>query len=169
LALTFKYGNFITCPSVLVKTQAYLENIKVWNGGQFKTSADLDVWLRLAKVGDLVAIRKKLIRYRVADASFSYRIAKVRVARHDIFLVLDQYKNAENINDYNFLILKDQAIRSLNIIRSKKYDVEFPSDIPFDFCLILKKMFQSMWHLKMGTAIIGIKFLVFGFRLCSKK
>lgn len=169
LSLVFKYGNFITCPSVMAKSQVYREEIKVWNGSKFNTSADLDVWLRLAKLGAIVAIREPLIRYRVAEASYSYRIAKKRTTRHDIFLVLDQYKNSENIADYNFLALKDQAIRNLNILRNKKRDEAFPSDVKFYFSLVVKKMFHSKWHLKMGLAILGIRFLVVLFKLMGWK
>lgn len=160
LALVFKYGNFITCPSVVVRAAAYSEKIKFWNGEKYKTSADLDVWLRLSEFGKIAAITTPLMRYRVADASYSYRIAKKRITKHDIFLVLDQYKRKENIDDYNFLVSKDQANRSLNIIRNNKRDECFPSVVKFNLPLVLRKMTHSKWHLKFGLAIIAINALV---------
>jgi len=158
-SLVFKYGNFVTCPSVFARSNSYCEKIKTWNGREFKSSADLDVWLRLSQMGSFAFIRKELIRYRVSEASYSYRIAKKRTTKHDIFLVLDRYKNEKNISDYNFLALKDQAIRSLNMIRNKSFAEPFPCEVKFDLGLVWTKMCQSKWHFKMGVAIIGIHFL----------
>jgi glycosyltransferase involved in cell wall biosynthesis len=157
--LVFKYGNFITCPSVIARSDVYRDKIKSWNGSVYKTSADLDVWMRLSKLGGFAFINEELIHYRVAEASFSYRIAKKRTSRHDIFLILDRYKNEKNLSDYNFLALKDQAIRSLNMIRTNTMNERFPEEVKFDFMLIVSKMFQSAWHFKMGVAILGIKVL----------
>lgn len=165
LSLVFKYANFITCPSVVARSSAYREEIRNWNGGDYKTSADLDVWLRLSGVGKLASIRTPLMKYRVADASYSYRIAKKRTTQHDLFLVLDQYKNESNISDYNFLALKDQSIRSLNIIRNNKREMCFPNEVKFNLALVVKKMGQSKWHFKMGLAIMAIKALVSGVQL----
>ena len=165
LVLIYKYANFITCPSVFVRSSVYVEKIKVWNGQNYKTSADLDVWLRLSEFGKIASIRNPLMKYRVADASYSYRIAKKRTTKHDVFLVLDQYQNVSNISDYNFLALKDQAIRSLNMIRNNKREVGFPCEVKFNFFLVLKKMCHSKWHFKMGLAILAIKILTSFFSL----
>ncbi len=163
LGLTFKYANFITCPSVMVRSNVYKNNIKFWNGERFKSSADLDVWLRLTQFGNILGIKDKIMRYRVAEASYSFRIAKKRITRHDIFLVLDHYKSLyqSSLSDndeenYYFLNLKDQALRSLNILRTNNKSVTFPSDIDFHLTIVLKKMFASKWHFKMGLSIVGI-------------
>lgn len=164
LSLSFKYSNFITCPSVVVKSWAYSEKIKNWNGKVYKTSADLDVWIRLAEMGSFLAIQDKLMHYRVAEASYSFRVAKKRTTRHDFFLVLDHYKNiyqkmlsSTDEENYIFLNLKDQALRSLNMIRNKKRDEGFPEEVQFNFSLVVKKMLLSKWHLKFGVSILGIK------------
>ncbi len=148
--LIYKYGNFVTCPSVMVRAKAYTEHIKSWNGEQFKSSADLDVWMRLTQSGSLIAIKTPLINYRIAEVSHSFRTAKIRTTRHDIFLVLDFYKQNSNSDDYRFLLLKDQAIRTLNIIRTKNYSLVFPHEEPFDLFLILEKMFETKWHFSFG-------------------
>lgn len=161
----YRYGNFITCPSVMVRTKAYLKVIKYWDGEHYKSSADLDVWLRLIEVGNIAAIRKPLIRYRIAEVSHSFRIAKKRITPHDLFLVLSHYK--KNLkgqgkrlkDDYRFLMMKDQAIRTLNIIRTKNKEVSFPNNENFYLSLVLKKMFHSKWHFKFGAGIIAIKIL----------
>lgn len=165
IRLVFKYANFITCPSVLVRSNAYKRKIRNWNGEKYKTSADLDVWLRLSELGKIACINSPLMKYRVADASYSYRIAKKRITRHDLFLVLDEYKSKDNIEDYNFLALKDQSIRSLNIIRNNKREECFPCEDKFNLLLMIKKMCHSKWHLKMGMAIIAIKVTVRAWKL----
>ncbi len=155
--LIYKYGNFVTCPSVMVRAKAYAEHIRFWNGEQFKSSADLDVWMRLTQVGSLLAIKTPLINYRIAEVSHSFRIAKIRTSRHDIFTVLDFYKQPSNSDHYKFLLLKDQAIRTLNIIRTKNHSLTFPHDEPFDLFLIFEKLFESKWHFNFGIKMIGIK------------
>ncbi|MBP9682566.1 MAG: glycosyltransferase family 2 protein [Bacteriovorax sp.] len=168
LSLVFKYANFITCPSVVVRTEAYTQKIKFWNGEEFRSSADLDVWLRLAEVGKVAAIRSHLMRYRLADVSYSYRIAKKRITKHDLFLVLNKYQtryaeiiDANMLEDFYFLELKDQALRNLNIIRNRLRDVCFPYEVDFKLSAVLKKMFSSKWHFKIGGSIIGIEIIVF--------
>lgn len=159
MKLVFRYGNFITCPSVMVRSNAYSEHIKFWDGERFKSSADLDVWIRLSQIGSLLAIKKPLINYRIAEVSHSFRVAKVRVTRHDLFRVLDYYRPNASDNDYKFLNLKDQALRTLNIVRTKNHELTFPQEVPFELPVILKKMASSKWHLKFGISIIGIKAL----------
>lgn len=166
MALVFKYGNFITCPSVVVRSEIYKNQIKHWNGEKYKTSADLDVWMRLVQFGSIVGIKEKLMRYRVAEASYSYRIAKKRITRHDLFLVLDEFVKNKKISKEDeenlyFLNLKDQSLRSLNIIRTKNKDVFFPNEYRVSFPFVLKKLLSSKWHFKMGGAVLLIS-------LCSK-
>ncbi|PIP92439.1 MAG: hypothetical protein COW00_00930 [Bdellovibrio sp. CG12_big_fil_rev_8_21_14_0_65_39_13] len=154
MKLVFQYANFITCPSVVARSSIYRDQIKVWKGGEFKTSADLDVWLRLSQRGSLLAIKKPLIRYRVADASYSYRIAKKRITKHDIFLVLEKYKTPELEECYQFLMMKDQAMRSINIMRNFLFSEKFPNEIKISYSLAMRKMFDSFWHFKVASAII---------------
>jgi hypothetical protein len=159
LNLVFTYGNFITCPSVVVRSEIYREKICVWNGSTYNTSADLDVWLRLSEFGNVAFINEYLIKYRVAEASYSFRIAKKRTTKHDIFLVLERFRSHLETESYKFLLLKDQAIRSLNLIRTKTHQNGFPNEVRFNLAFVLKQMFKSKWHFKMGVSIIGINLL----------
>lgn len=162
------YGNIVTCPSVVCRSHIYREKIQHWNGQLFNTSADLDVWFRLLEEGPIVAINEPLIQYRVAEVSYSFRVAKKRIIRHDFFMVtdfyLEKYKHLvtkEMKDNFIFLELKDHAIRRLNIIRTNNPDYAFPSVVGLQFWLILKKMFHSFWHLKMGWSIFAIYFLCY--------
>ena len=166
LNLVFKYSNFVTCPSVVVRSRTYREGIKVWNGAKYKSSADLDVWFRLTEIGNIIGIQSPLIRYRVAEVSHSYRVAKKRITRHDLFLVLDYYRqkyqtalSEADEQNYYFLNLKDQAIRSLNIFRNKLKEEVLPNEYAFNLDIVARRMLLSKWHFKMGVSIIGIYLL----------
>jgi glycosyltransferase involved in cell wall biosynthesis len=117
LELIFKYGNFVVCPSVMAKSSVMKNDIRNWNGTDFKTSADLDVWLRLSKVGKFGFLSEPLMSYREADASTSFRMRQVRTYRHDLFKVLDYYFSQASVlshNFYEFLENKDLALRVYN-------------------------------------------------------
>ena len=157
-SLVFKYANFITCPSVLVKSDVYRDKIQYWNIREFGTSADLDVWLRLNKLGDMAFISKPLMGYRLALQSYSFRIAKSRITRHDIFKVL--YKeidlSKEEKSDLDFLELKDNTLRSINILRSNSYNADFPK-LEISIFSLLGKSFQSFWHFRIFAISVVVQ------------
>ncbi|MAE21962.1 MAG: hypothetical protein CMK92_05975 [Pseudomonas sp.] len=162
-----KYANFITCPSVMIRSSFLKNEIKIWNGDEYKSSADLDVWLRINKIFRFAFLNKPLMGYRLAQESFSYRIAKLRTYKHDLFLVLDTIENKtlNEVEDSYFLEFKDITLRIVNIIRSKKLDEELPV-FDYNWQILFKKAFFSLWHMKFF--IIG--FIVYMMRpLLSKK
>lgn len=131
LKITLKYGNIITCPSVMGRTDIFKNKIQKWNGMDFKTSADLDVWLRFAQFGAFGFLTKPLMQYRLSTKSYSYNMMRVRVSTNDMFLVLNSYVNniryqrfllKEDIKNYNFLIFKDNVNRTINQIISRRID-----------------------------------------------
>lgn len=129
-----KYSNYITCPSVMGRTEIYKQKVKFWNGDIFKTSADLDVWLRFAKFGKFGLISTPLMQYRVSTSSYSYKDMRTRTAENNMFLVLDYYlKNynkdnlldTRDINRYSFLLFKDNVNRTINeVINGIKGDLK---------------------------------------------
>ncbi len=167
ISLFYSYANFVTCPSVVVRSKIYKEQIKFWDGSTYNTSADLDVWMRLLETGDLGFINKPLINYRVAEASYSYRVAIIRTSKHDIFKVLEAPKNElfsiKHKSQLLFLLNKDFAARFLNTLRLKNLDKikSFKWESDFDFTNIIKNGFHSSWHFKMMCSIIGLRLLYF--------
>lgn len=165
ISLFYQYGNFVTCPSVVVRAKIYKEQIKFWDVSTYNTSADLDVWMRLLEVGDLGFINEPLINYRVAQASFSYRVAKIRTLKHDVFKVLEAPKNElfarESEGQLSFLLNKDFAVRFLNTLRLKDVNKikSFIWESDFDFIKTIKHGFHSTWHFKMMSAILGLRLI----------
>ena len=151
LELTLKYGNIITCPSVMARTEVYSNHIKIWDGVNYKSSADLDVWLRISKLGKFGFINKALINYRVAEVSTSFRMKQFRVLRHDMFLVIDEYFDRKQRNDlasyYDFLILKDNALRVYN---------NSGEDLSISNASYLLTALHSRWHFSFFVKILVI-------------
>jgi len=123
IELSFKYGNFITCPSVLFRTDILKNYIKEFKGSRFKSSADLNVWLRVTEKGNFGFINRPLINYRLSSSSFSFNLARARTHDHDLFLVLDDFLNQQQrwdathakLQKYrNFLLMKDRANTNIN-------------------------------------------------------
>jgi len=117
-----KHGNFLVCPSAMVRTVIYKEEIKHWRGELFQSSADLDVWLRIASVHFVAILNKPLIRYRVDDRQFSSKVRK-RIQSADFFLVTDYYLEKKNIQykitdkdeiNYKKLLIIDKLWRAIN-------------------------------------------------------
>lgn len=167
LSLVFKYGNFITCPSVLFSTVVLKNEVVTFRGRSFKTSSDLDVWLRISELGSFGFLNKKLINYRASDASYSFNLSKFRVHDHDMFLVLDFYlakfsgvERKKLENKYNFLLYKDRV--KTNINRVLRNDKKLQS---VDFFEMLKKMSFTKFHFKFLIIVLTYKVLMaFPFR-----
>ncbi|MEI7529966.1 MAG: glycosyltransferase, partial [Elusimicrobiota bacterium] len=121
-------GNYLTFPTALVRTSVYRDEIRAWNGGKYRTSADLDVWLRIAEKHSIGLIDEPLLNYRVSTVSFSYTYSRLRTQRQDMFLVLEDYVkkysgrlDAGAREDYRLLSLKDDISVAINhIIRNEQ-------------------------------------------------
>ena len=154
-------GNFMICPSAMVKTAIYKNEIKAWNGEKYRTSADLDVWLRIAEKHRLGFLDRPLLRYRVSQRSYTYNMVRLRTDRHDIFLVLREYvkkyaaftagKRGER--DFRLLLLKDDINLAINQLinadaaraREKLKGIFSPANIAGSFgsLLQLKMLFYG--------------------------
>ena len=129
--LIFKYGNFITCPSVLFRTDILVNHVRKFNGADFQTSADLDVWFRLTEVDCLGFIRKPLMQYRVSDSSYAHRSARSRIEDSHMFLVLNNFLS-HHVHDekmlltlrrhQRFLLMKDRTLTNINRFLAGRYD-----------------------------------------------
>lgn len=84
------HHNFLVCPSVMVRTKIYKEEIKVWGSELFKSASDVDTWLRLADLHSIAVLDEQLMRYRISRAQYSH-INRNRTERADFFLVMDHY------------------------------------------------------------------------------
>lgn len=161
--LVFKYGNFITCPSVMFRTSLLKDHIKAFRGSDFKSSADLNVWFRVAERGCFGFIYEPLINYRQSAASFSFNLARVRTHDHDMFLVLDDYLNQISEGKEknrlrkarNFLLMKDRANTNLNRLILSVDDYQ-----PFDVFGSFRQAVSSSFHAKYFLIALVVNLLI---------
>lgn len=118
-----RYSNFFTCPSVMVRTEVYQHEIECWRGELFKSSADLDLWLRILQHHPIGYLQDKLMRYRISSRQWSAQV-RLRTERADFFLVTDHYLAQESVcallgatdlNNYKRLGRADRVIRAINL------------------------------------------------------
>jgi glycosyltransferase involved in cell wall biosynthesis len=118
-----RHSNFFICPSVMARTTVYQEEVKSWRGELFKSSSDLDVWLRIAKVRGVGLLPLPLIRYRISSNQFSANL-RARTQRTDFFLVTDHYLaqtevqgmlTPADIQNYARLERTDRVVRAVNL------------------------------------------------------
>ena len=121
-----KYGNFLFCPGAMVRTGVYRDYIKVWDAGNYGSSADGDVWLRILLKYPIGIIDRPLLKYRVSAGSFSYRAARGKTGPHNMFRIFEDYikgpaivfMGSEERRDYDLLVLKDNVNRAFNLLLS---------------------------------------------------
>lgn len=115
--------NFLVCPSALVRTEIYRDEIKEWGGSLFRSSSDVDVWLRLAKSAPIAVLGEQLMNYRISRAQFSHS-NRNRTERADFFLVLEHYLSQpevrefltkEDLRHYGWLERHERVARALNL------------------------------------------------------
>lgn len=117
------HHNFLICPSALVRTSIYKKEIKQWRGEMFRSSADLDTWLRIARKHSIAILGERLMRYRISKAQFSNSIRN-RTETTDFFLVMDHYImqpevraviNEKDRQHYVWLSRHEKVARALNL------------------------------------------------------
>ena len=118
-----RHSNFFICPSVMVPTEVYQQEIKSWRGEMFKSSADLDVWLRILQRHLVGYLKEPLMRYRISSNQWSASV-RVGTERADFFLVTDYYLAQEyvrsfltvtDISNYRNLERRDRVMRAVNL------------------------------------------------------
>lgn len=119
-----KYGNFFFCPGAMARTPVYRDYIRVWDVSDYKSSADLDVWLRILKRWPVGIIDKPLLKYRIGAGSFSFHALRGKTGPHDMLKVLEAYLKElpggaaweAGRADYAFLVLKDNINRAFILL-----------------------------------------------------
>lgn len=117
-----RHSNFLICPSAMVRTEVYQQEIKSWRGLMFGSSADLDVWLRIARRHLVGVLPMPLMRYRISDSQGSARV-RVQTDRADFFRVTDHYLDEDDVKflidrrdlqNYARLERRDRVMRAVN-------------------------------------------------------
>lgn len=116
--------NFLLCPTAMVRTSIYKNEIKRFRHHFFGNSSDLDVWLRIAKKYPIGIIKQKLINYRISPTQQT-ALTRNDSALPDFFKVMDHYIQDKEIRNKkkikkNYGILKTYICLFLFISAAKK-------------------------------------------------
>lgn len=85
-----RHANFIPAPSVMFRRSA-LEAVGGFEERYFLTSADLDMWLRVARQYPIGILDEPLLNYRYSSQQGSAQITKNHTQLEDFFQVMDAY------------------------------------------------------------------------------
>lgn len=118
------HHNFLICASAMVRTDIYQNEIKEWGGRGFRSSADIDTWLRIARKHKIALLHEPLMRYRISRAQFSHQ-NRQRTERADFFLVMEHYLKqpdvlssltTEDMRHYCWLERHEHVSLALNLL-----------------------------------------------------
>lgn len=101
-----QFSNFIRTPT-LFTSKAVIAAVGDFRYSMFRSSSDLDLWLRMARLKPLGIISDQLHHYRVSMNQSSFHIYNNRVEPQDYFTVIDHYLADPNV-------ARDVDTRSLN-------------------------------------------------------
>jgi glycosyltransferase involved in cell wall biosynthesis len=132
--------NFLICPSAMVRGKLYKE-LMPYNVEKFRSSADLDMWLRVLATHPIVILQEKLTSYRFSVDQGSYQFAYLRTRRADYFDVMDYYLSAGNITVSALALRKYELAKNIDRIRcAKNYLLK---NQPSEAKMLLKETFSA--------------------------
>ncbi|WP_321429470.1 glycosyltransferase [uncultured Methanolobus sp.] len=128
-ASVLQHGNFLICPSFMVRTDVYKE-LAPFNGTDFRTSADLDMWFRILKRGPIMILKDYLMNYRIDENHFTHHYEYLRTEPRNFFRVVDHHLMLVNkhtnkisqkeVDKYQLLKSCDEIVCSINLLIKNK-------------------------------------------------
>ncbi|WP_332701000.1 glycosyltransferase family A protein [Devosia sp.] len=119
-----EHSNFMICPSFMARTHIYQQEIGRWRGELFRSSADLDVWLRVLERHPCGILPDHLMSYRISRLQWSAAV-RDNTERADFFLVIDHYLekpevravlDESDLRNVERLERRDRAMRAVNAL-----------------------------------------------------
>lgn len=129
LNLTLVYHNFLMPSSVMLR-RSVIENVGNFDERNFLTSADLEMWMRIAQYGyEIGYIEQPLLKYRISQRQFGGQYQKLRIALADFFIVLDHFlvqpavqtlAKAESVEIYELQRAADRVLCAMNLLTQSR-------------------------------------------------
>lgn len=86
-----KYKNrFLVCPTAMVRTAVH-QDVGVYRQDRYRNTADLEMWLRIARSHPIAVLETHLMKYRHFHGNSSQRYHRLRTAPENFFIILDEY------------------------------------------------------------------------------
>lgn len=172
------HSNFLVCPSAMVRTSVYKDDIQGWRGELFGSSADLDIWLRIARRSGLGLLPARLMKYRVSAAQFSAKV-RLQTERADFFRVTDHYLEqydvrahvrTADLDNYQKLVRRDTVMRAANLFLMGDFS---RADLLLNGCFNLDMLLGALHDKRRGLGVFllssYLKMMnVPGLRLCGQ-
>jgi len=89
--LKFKNA-FLMCPSAMVRGALY-RDLGGYRDAEFRNTADLDMWLRIARRSAIGVLDQYLFRYRFGHGNSAQRYQQLRTEPERFFTIVDLYLN----------------------------------------------------------------------------
>ena len=122
LNTVLKHGNFLTVPTLMGRRES-LDKAGSFDL-KFCTAADIDLWLRLSRLGTVGIIGEPLHKYRVSENQWSAKLFKFRIDRAHFLQVMDHYLSIPEFRKlvipktfrfYKMHGITDDIIRAMNM------------------------------------------------------
>ena len=86
-----KYRNrFLVCPSAMVRASVHAE-VGTYRQARYRNSADLEMWLRIARRYPIAVLESHLMKYRHFHGNSSQRYHRLRTNPENFFGIVDEY------------------------------------------------------------------------------
>jgi len=163
LLSVLEYGDFLPCPSAMLRTSHYLE-LSPFRYDECGSASDLDMWLRGAKTRPIIILDEQLLHYRVSKTQGTYLINYSRTAEADFFKVMDLHlKTTTNSIKkrikyrYDLFRLEDQLNCAINYLNNgnRKQCMEILKQIPWAHYFKIYFTNPTMIHPKISRGIYG--------------
>jgi GT2 family glycosyltransferase len=89
-ALLDHKNRFLVCPTAMVRASVH-EAVGRYRQERYRNTADLEMWLRIARHSPIAIVEDHLMKYRHFHGNSSQRYHKLRTAPENFFLILDEY------------------------------------------------------------------------------
>jgi glycosyltransferase involved in cell wall biosynthesis len=90
--LSYK-NRFLVCPTAMVRTAVH-RDVGVYLQSRYRNTADLEMWLRIARRHPIAVLETHLMKYRHCHGNSSQRYHRLRTAPENFFIILDEYLDA---------------------------------------------------------------------------
>lgn len=90
LNYTLKYSTFVIVPTMMSKREI-IDHVGVFNWEKYATASDIDLYLRMAKIGSIGVIDEPLHKYRISDQQGSAQMFYQRTFHAHFCNVMDDY------------------------------------------------------------------------------
>lgn len=87
--LTYK-NRFLVCPTAMIRAAVH-RDVGVYRQAQYRNTADLEMWLRIAREYKIAVLEAHLMKYRHFHGNSSQRYHRLRTTPENFFAIMDEY------------------------------------------------------------------------------